>query len=423
MAARPNRAVLAGLALIAAAGPVSPAGRAQPGPPDPVPPPIPTGGQCAAHERVTTLGAWFNVNQTLTAAGPRRKVQAPDTGNAVALRLQLRVENPGDKTWRLVIRDPRQRALAVLAADDFTEDGALITRWTGILRWTQVYLDLEAASPAVKIVAEAALALPASSGDGDAVFSIPPGSPKWKALHGEQTATDFTNETIQRAGQSVGMMQTAVVVGGEKKTWCCSGVMVGSDLFLTNWHCGGTEGVTDAGYWKAACDNAIIDLGWDQGSTRRQLSCRGVVAMDKARDFALLRVRGALGEGAALRASPARVSLASPTADQPVFVVHHPQCEIKQVSESCRVVAPAYRAWTDPDGVGAKIDLTHTCATETGSSGGAVFDAEGRLIALHHAGFDTAAACARNDQVNKAVRIGEIRAALPDAIRPQLNVK
>jgi hypothetical protein len=420
MIAQPSRVALALCLVLATPQQAAPVNGAQVPPPGPA---APSGGQCPVHEKVTTLGVWFEANKSVTALDPIRTIKPPDTATFSAMRLQLVPVNLGDRTWRLVIRDPRQRTLAVLTASDFIGNGgAPATRWTGILRAPRVILDLEDAAGDVKLKAEAALALPEST-NGAPVFSQPPGSPMWKALHGDNTPTSFANEIIQRSGESVGMVQSAAYIGGQKKTWCCSGVMVGPDLFLTNWHCGGAEGVTEDSYWDAACDNAIIDLGWDEGAVRRQLSCSKIEAKDKDRDFALLRVRPALGEGGAVRAAPARISTVTVSANHPLFVVHHPRCEVKQVSDSCSVISPSYRAWTAKDDSGLKTDLTHSCTTEVGSSGGAVFNASGQLVALHHAGFDTQAACGKADHVNKAVRIGEILSFLPQNLRQSLNVK
>jgi V8-like Glu-specific endopeptidase len=59
-------------------------------------------------------------------------------------------------------------------------------------------------------------------------------------------------------------------------------------------------------------------------------------------------------------------------------------------------------------GAVAGTEITHRCDTEPGASGAPVFDANGRLIALHHLGFKRNDRCEPLDRVNKAVEIRHI---------------
>jgi hypothetical protein len=375
--------------------------------------------QCSGHESITRLGQWFDANLVLTRASARAPLPAPTSSTypPIAMRLLLRAQVVGDGKWRLVIRDPQQRTLVVLAAEDFGgAQGQNAERWTGILRTGRVLFDLQNADPTVRIQVLSGVGLPKSGSEN--VFSLQGSTPTWKELHSDQ----ILDPPMQRSGEAVGMLQSAMVVGGAKPSWCCSGVMVSPTLFMTNWHCGGTAAVMDEDYWKAACDNAVIDLGWDGGTTRRQFSCNRIVAADKALDFVLISVKPVLGDGAATRAIPATLSLAAITAQEQVYLVHHAKCQIKLVSANCHVDKPNFRGWMAPLSDTQGPDLTHTCDSEPGSSGGALFDASGRLIGLHHTGFDRNAQCQATDHVNKAVRIGEIVAKLTPEVRAQLNI-
>jgi hypothetical protein len=409
---RPRLAGLVAAAAMAATPPPPPAAQ-----PPPHGPSQPTGGACPVLERVTRLGQWFPPSRILTPAIPVQQVVAPQNPqfSPVAMRLQFQVNNAGDRRWRIVVRDPDLRTLAVLAADDFPNPtGTAAERWTGILRFPRVVLELEDASPGVAIAVASGIALPDIAGAN--VFSIRGSTPEWNKLYGP----DVADSGIKRTGEAVGMMQSSAFAGAAMQPWCCSGVMISPSLFLTNWHCGGTAAMTDEAYWTEACRNAVIDLGWDGGQVRRQLSCESVVAKDKDLDFAVLRVRPVLGDGAATRAAPARLSTGEIAPQQPVYLIHHASCDVKLVSRNCHVEATSHAAWTSGS-AGPGPDITHTCDSERGSSGGGLFDAtSGRLIALHHAGFSQDAQC--HVEGNKAVRISEIVKKLPADLRAELNI-
>jgi hypothetical protein len=187
--------------------------------------------------------------------------------------------------------------------------------------------------------------------------------------------------------------------------------MISHDLFLTNWHCGGNSGGNGV-YWPAdVCERAVIDLGWSKESLSRQYSCKQVVAKHRDLDYAILRVLPVLGPaGHSSRPPRSRISKTVPKESQDIFLVHHANCSFKLISKECRVQSANYHAWTgrvDPDDHQLP-DFTHDCDSESGASGGPVFDLSGSVIGIHHAGFDRDESCKRVDHVNKAVSIAAI---------------
>jgi Trypsin-like peptidase domain len=200
--------------------------------------------------------------------------------------------------------------------------------------------------------------------------------------------------------------------------------MLAPDLLLTNWHCGGHPKLHPLLYWnQGICDSMLVDLAWDWDVTKpneanrhpasRQFNCFKVVASDRRLDYALVRVRPVVGVGGSVgEPIGAHIESTPPAKDHDVFLVHHAKCSPKLLSKKCYVVAAQYHAWTD-DGAatvaGTELpDLTHDCDSEPGASGAPLFNWDGRLVGLHHVGFDRNAHCEPLDHVNKAVRIEEI---------------
>jgi hypothetical protein len=195
-------------------------------------------------------------------------------------------------------------------------------------------------------------------------------------------------------------MGSAQVAGGFK-SWCCSGVVVAPNVLMTNWHCGGPDGYPEAGYWKTdICPDMLIDISWDDDPVSAEFGCKRVLASDKDLDFALIELKPISHTRIA---EP--VEIAPPVAaGNKVFMVHHPACRQKQISLGT-VHAASFPSWQKKS-VG--VDFTHDCDTEGGSSGAPVFDMDGRLVGLHHRGFDRDPQTCASDRVNKAVHVSRI---------------
>ena len=367
--------------------------------------------QCRPAESVTSFGTWFDPTMELNAQYPELPMLATNwVHDAHTVRLLLKVSSGLDRHWHLVVRDSEYRVLAVLYPRDFAApDGSLsVGRWTGRLPTASVRIDLRAAEQTdVRITVAGALALPPSSRD-ERQFSTKRTTPDWHDLYADP------NILARRAGDSVGMLIAAQFDPDTKQytSWCCTGVMVGADMMLTNWHCGGTTGTAAKNYWDdETCANTVIDLGWDSGLVSRQYACAHVEARDQTLDFALLRVRPVVGAGGGIVQTPFIPMQAGIIPDD-IFLVHHAMCTKKLYSGNCKVGAQSYPNWNDP---ALKTDLTYDCDTEPGASGAPVFGRSGQLIGLHHLGY----ACAPPDNLNKAVRVSEIIAFL-DAHKPAI---
>lgn len=351
----------------------------------------------------TELGRRYPTALVLSASTPRQEIPHCVAGDTARyLRARLRLLAGGGGRFYLTVRDATERPMQVLTAESFVEGG---TSWTMRVPGCRLQLELALAdstpeSAAVQIRVVEYLAMPDrvpnpyySLQDDD--------NPQYRELFSASSGG-----ATRVLGDAVGM----VMASHGPVSWCCSGVAVGENLLLTNWHCGGSEGVSDSAVWSEdVCADTIVDLSWDGDDVSREFQCSKVLATDKDLDFALLELRPAGGQGPA---RPALVRADSPRAGEALRVIHHPACLSKQVTSGagCTVAAAGWPSWVDrtPD-----VDLAHRCDTEEGSSGGGVFDAGGRLLALHHRGFaHTSDTQASQQRLNMAVRLDRILAHL-----------
>ena len=360
---------------------------------------------CRAREAGTSFGGWFAPTLTLDAVNWATDVPYPSLGfTPMSARLLLAVDaGTTDRKWNVVVRDERMHVLTTLGPSDFDDGkGALNRRrWTGRLPAHVLKVDLLASTGSdAKVDVVEGLAYPAESSDVH-LFSIQGETASWTPLYSSAATI------AKRAGDAVGMLLGASEDpgGGERLSWCCSGVMVAKDLFMTNWHCGGAPPMDSKTYWNPDVrNNTLVDLGWDDGTVRRSYNAIDVVAQDQELDYALIRLRPTVGaDGGTPEAVAARIEMRPLKDKSPIALVHHAQCKPKLLSDHCHVLSASFPGWQG----GAESEFTHDCDSEPGSSGAPVFDAEGRLIGLHHLGFNGGGACA-SDKMNKAVRIKEI---------------
>ena len=357
---------------------------------------------------VTDLGTRYPISRRVSAeAEADRKTTVEHLTPATApnaevryLRVYMELEKGAGGRWFLTVRDQDLRPVEVLTPESFLPGGG---RWTTRVNGTRVYFDLDPldAGPETKetrIALTEYIAMPVRA-QSPYYSSQVPASPDYRDLYAGASGGK------RRLGDTVGFVMGSY----DQTSWCCSGVVVGQDLLLTNWHCGGKPGLTPQNdYWSPrSCQDTIVDLSWDGDSVSREFRCTDVLCQDLDLDFALLRM-APLGSGSA--AKPAVVRRDPPVADEPLALIHHPECLPKRITDPCHVVDAAYRGWVDAS---AKVDFSHRCDTEEGSSGGAIFDERGRLVGLHHTGFaQSDDAVAKAGKFNTAVRMDRILAHL-----------
>lgn len=348
----------------------------------------------------------------LSATRKTVTIRPPSTETPRYYRLRLMVTNPDRAPWTVVIRAPRGQ---VLATFDQRETACEETNgcWSIRLLTSQPSVQFETASPTARAEVPEALFMPATA--RKAFYSVMPNSrvtPLGQLALPDTDRLRAVHDLADHLGLFIGSGPTPD--GQRTANWCCSGVRLTGDLFLTNWHCGAAAGMPDGGYWTTgpkarACRSGIVDLSWDEDQVGREYGCQTVAFVDKPLDAAVLRL-APLADGPALTAPLRPLAFGGP--DEPAAgaelqVFHHPACEPKAVTRACTVAAATVPGWSDRT---RASEFSHLCTTERGSSGGPVFDAAGRLVGLHHQGVDPA-----RGPGNFAVRMADLLAAIAAA--------
>jgi hypothetical protein len=297
--------------------------------------------------------------------------------------------------WYLTIRDDALRPVEVLTADSFKGGKQ---RWSARINSSRLVFDLDlvddsAHTRATSIVLTEYIAMPTKA-EVSYYSSQDPKQPDYVDLYG-------AGDSLRPLGDSVGFVMGSY----DQSSWCCTGVVIGQGLLLTNWHCGGKPGETpEKAFWSPmVCSDTLVDLSWDGDAVSREFHCTEVLCRNRDLDFALIRIAPLAGSDAA---KPLRVRTTPAQKDEPLALVHHPECLPKRVTTACSILTAAYPSWTNP---AAMVDFSHKCDTAEGSSGGAVLDSQGSLVGLHHTGFEeTADPAAKAGRFNTAVRMDKI---------------
>jgi V8-like Glu-specific endopeptidase len=360
--------------------------------------------------QTTEFGVVFHPSRIeLSKARSRQTVDKKDFNVSPRYyRLLFVVDNPEGAPWTVTIRSPDGQLLSTFDQSDErcqTKAGC----WT--IRLGSKLPVIRFDTPSDTTVAKVPTALYMPEKVAKTFYSPMQGS-RDELISALGIADDDERSTLQDKAENLGMfIASGPATDGSQANWCCSGVRLSTDLFMTNWHCGAVKGLPDSAFWNNSgsfnsCQASLVDLSWDEDLLGREYSCRSVEFQDKTLDVAILRL-GALADGPPLtRPLSLPVLSANPvqTGDT-VMVLHHPACEPKSVTRNCSVQTPSLPSWTgDP----AASEFSHNCTTENGSSGGPVYSANGELIGLHHLGAKQGEA----DKGNFAVGLDSILAAI-----------
>lgn len=181
-----------------------------------------------------------------------------------------------------------------------------------------------------------------------------------------------------------------------------TGFRIGPDLLLTNWHVlhrqsDGTRATA------VTAEFGYEDDGSGGALAPTTIACDvGSIVTSRADDWAVIRARQQISNlWPILKLSEA----VTPVVGTGAFIVQHPQGERKRVGFVRNQVS-----FVDDQVVHYLTD------TQVGSSGSPVFDPEGRLIALHHAGGRPQEVLGRPPlKKNEGIRISRVVAGLANA--------
>jgi hypothetical protein len=368
-------------------------------------------GQCRNNPReVTSFGILYEPAIAVTAQDSFELLRPPDGVSVRYFRALLRISPRGAKGWVLTLRDSHERPLESLSAADFTQSAS---RWTGRLADNSfIELDLaqsKSAAP-VNVTVDEAIVMPDAAAGKPQYYSWQdPAAAKYVGL-------DTLNSgqlSVKRLGDTVGFLMAS----WKNQGWCCSGVLIAPTLFLTNWHCGGLPSMGEEEYWQSDIKaSLLIDFSWDGDQVSREYSASKLEAASEKLDFALLRVAPLNGSDPIIPATVRKKKVGK----EALILIHHSECKTKQISRACEVDNPDYPGWIASS---INTEFSHTCDTEKGGSGGAVFDMKGFLVGLHHLGFKIDDQCNPQDHVDKAVSILDILKALPADLRRVVTLK
>ncbi len=329
----------------------------------------------------------------------------------------FKTETIGANDWTITIHDLTGRLLQTYGASDFQEENSSI--WTPRLKGRQVTARLALADKnsdaSIKIVG--VLTMPESTEYPQPLFSSKEkGKADYQNLYCNLSERANTGECAddqqgfssavkdyQSLGDSVGLLVAARPEN--EQGWCCSGVVIADNLFLTNYHCGG-------GDWNDVCNNTIIDMSWDGDDKSLSYMCQKTLVKEKELDITILEIDKLAGSGAA---KPARLSSELDLGD-PLVVIHHPECMTKQISHITCLVNGFEHPY-NLTSFNQESEFVHTCDTKGGSSGAPMFNVNDglRVAGIHHEGHQKVKIEGDEenneylcDKLNKAIRMDSI---------------
>lgn len=185
----------------------------------------------------------------------------------------------------------------------------------------------------------------------------------------------------------------------------CTGFMIADNVLMTNHHC--VKSQTECEDLKVQFNYYVTEAG--NKAEISQFNCIGFNPQHASEqfDYALVRLAGSPGVTFGI------VDFNHETYDvtsnllkgSDVIVIQHPAGKPKKIAKTNCLIEDV-----PVDGRREDSDFAHSCDTEGGSSGSPVFDTNGRLVGLHHYGFDEGGIWSRNRATTLSVIAADLKA-------------
>jgi hypothetical protein len=177
-------------------------------------------------------------------------------------------------------------------------------------------------------------------------------------------------QRLVAVGPAVCLMKVSALTGAQTFSQTGTGFRIADDLLLTNWHVLHVRGVKATA---VTVEFGFEDDGKDGGLASTAIACDvSTIEGAAADDWAVIKVVTPLTSAIPIIKLSEAVL---PVDNAPAFIVQHPGGQRKRVA----FVRNQITSFDDQV-------VQYLSDTQTGSSGSPVFDDQGRLVALHHAG-------------------------------------